>query len=144
MRFLDTNAVISNLVEKRSDHQLVSEALQRLVSAGHELCICAQVVYEFWVVATRSEDRNGLGFDTDEVAKQIDLLLTAYSLLPEPADMISRWRAICTANRVRGYKAHDARLAAVAMAFGVDRVFSNNTDDFKNWTGITVVSARDC
>jgi hypothetical protein len=42
-------------------------ALGQLGNEGHELRVVPQVLYEYWSVATRPAENNGLGFTTEIV-----------------------------------------------------------------------------
>jgi predicted nucleic acid-binding protein len=142
MRILvDTNAVLSAFQHTRADHQAVRQALERLVEGGWELCICSQIVYEFWAVATRPVAANGLGLEI--AAAELDRLLAAYLLLPDPPDMLVRWRAFCIANRVRGGRSHDARVAALMLAAGAERILTQNNEDFAGWADVHPIVAAD-
>ena len=140
---LDTNVLLSNFQSTREDHDTVREALRRLVTGGWELCICDTVIYEFWAVATRSAKANGLGLEPAAAAAELDQILAAYLLLPEPPDMLLRWRAFCLANQVRGNRCHDARIAALMSVAGVEDILTQNGNDFEGWIGIRPVAPTD-
>ena len=67
---LDTNVLL------RLDHvghphrQIAREAVERLLDEQHQPRILPQVLYEYWVVATRPAETNGLGFSIED-AEQI-------------------------------------------------------------------------
>ena len=58
---LDTNIVLRLNNRSDSQHNLVKEAVNVLIASSNECCLCAQVLIEFWVVATRPIQSNGLG-----------------------------------------------------------------------------------
>lgn len=136
---IDTNAIISNMQKSRGDHAAVGATLRELVLRAHEPCICAQIVHEFWVVATRPADGNGLGLEPQQAANEIDRLLAAFTLISEPADMLTRWRAFCVNNSVRGKRAHDARIATLMIASGVLSIVTNNVSDFQGWPDVRTI-----
>jgi predicted nucleic acid-binding protein len=67
---VDTNVLL------RLDHvghphrQIAQAAIERLIDDQHALRTVPQVLYEYWVVATRPVDANGLGFSVS-VTKQM-------------------------------------------------------------------------
>ena len=91
------------------------EALRRLIATGRP-CICAQVLIEFWAVATRPREVNGLGLTVDEAEKDLDDWGQSLELLPEPPDVAARWRALVRQYAVQGRQSHDTRLVAVMLA----------------------------
>ena len=68
MRYLvDTNVLLRWAHADSPDHSVCTETVDGLLKAGHEPCICAQVLIEFRAVATRPADVNGLGLTSSEV-----------------------------------------------------------------------------
>ena len=68
---LDTN-VLLRAVEPRHVHHVASaQAIDAMRKAGHELVIVPQVIYEFWSVATRPIENNGLGMSSGEAADEL-------------------------------------------------------------------------
>ena len=65
MRILvDTNVLLRMAQESHPNQAVAKEAVLRLHADGHDLCIVPQVIYEYWVVATRPIDQNGLEMTT--------------------------------------------------------------------------------
>jgi len=60
---VDTNVLLRLSDTGSDEHMLCNEAVPRLLQRGDLLHICAQVVIEYWVVATRPQTVNGLGFE---------------------------------------------------------------------------------
>jgi predicted nucleic acid-binding protein len=61
------------------------------------------------------------------------------TLLPDNEEVYSIWRALVTANQVRGVQVHDARLAAVMQAHGLTHILTLNQPDFLRYTKIEAV-----
>ncbi len=78
-------------------HAVCVEALNRLQDGTNELLICAQVLIEYWAVATRLRDVNGLGLSAAEAALDFDEFCRAFVLLPEPHYGFARHTAFPTA-----------------------------------------------
>jgi predicted nucleic acid-binding protein len=58
---VDTNVVVGFVARGQPRHAPATSAVNRLLADDHELFLVPQVCYEFWVVATRPQDDNGLG-----------------------------------------------------------------------------------
>lgn len=97
----------------------------------------AQTFIEYWVVATRPRDVNGLGLAPPEAEADLRDFEDTFALLAEPADMAIRWRALASEYGVRGRQAHDARLAALMRAYGIRHLLTLNSGDFRRYSWIT-------
>lgn len=144
MRVLvDTNILMRARDADDPRHQACVQALERVQSGANEVCICAQVMIEYWVVATRPREVNGLGLNPADVELDLRDFEQAFVLLPEPADIAVRWRALVNQHAVRGHQAHDARLVALMLAHNVTHLLTLNSADFACYTGITCLAPED-
>ncbi len=134
---LDTNVVLRNAITADAEHAEVVNALEHLIRRGHELCISMQVAAEFWVVATRDADKNGLGLTTAQAGRETRTILDTYTLIFDAQHVPSIWIDLCIRNAVRGRQAHDARLAALMLAQGITHIISLNKTDFVRYSEIT-------
>jgi len=58
---VDTNILTRTAQPGHSQHSLAFQAVDIVKARGEQVCLVAQVVYEFWAVATRPVGENGLG-----------------------------------------------------------------------------------
>ncbi|MDJ1185628.1 hypothetical protein PMH09_20810 [Roseofilum sp. BLCC_M143] len=72
---LDTNVVLRFCNVDDRQHDLATAAVGLLLKQGHECFLTAQVLIEFWVVATRPVTVNGLGWSPETTGHFIDELL---------------------------------------------------------------------
>lgn len=77
---LDTNIVLRFCNRSDLDHPLAVDAVTQLLNQGDECFLTAQVLIEFWVVATRPVEVNGLGWTTEQVHDIIQQLLLQFPL----------------------------------------------------------------
>src|ERR687898_3042662 len=87
-------------------------AVKALYRQGEELLCFPQNLLEFWNVATRPANANGLGFTPEQAARFVDRFQTLVRLLPETADIFPTWRKLVFEHRVSGIHVHDARIVA--------------------------------
>ncbi len=114
---LGDTSVLARLLERDSPKGRAAEqAVRTPRSLGGELAVCPQVLTEFWVVATRPLGVNGYGLKPSDADACIGDFLEAFVLLPDPSDLLERWREIVVKHAVRGKPAHDARLVAALRA----------------------------
>jgi predicted nucleic acid-binding protein len=140
---VDTNILLRVRDADDPRHAVCVKALNQLQDGTNELLICAQVLIEYWVVATRPRDVNGLGLCAAEAALDFDEFCRAFVLLPEPPDMANRWHELAHRYAVHGRGAHDTRLVALMMAHSVTDILTLNPADFARYTEITCLAPED-
>jgi predicted nucleic acid-binding protein len=109
----DTNILLRSLYPNHPHYSVAENALSALRLRNETLCIAAQNLIEFWAVATRSREDNGLGMTTSRAAGEIATLRRFFRLLPSTPDVLEAWQRIVTDLGICGKQAHDAHLAAV-------------------------------
>lgn len=140
---LDTNVVVRFCNPSDVQHQLASNSVSRLLVRSDECFLTTQVIIEFWVVATRSSQVNGLGWTVEQTRSIVDQLLDRFPLLEDSPQIFSNWLNLVTTNRVMGKRTHDARLIAVMIANGITQLLTFNPSDFAGVPGITVTHPQD-
>jgi predicted nucleic acid-binding protein len=121
-------------------HQQAIQAGDILKSRGETLAIVPQVLYEFWVVATRPPGENGLGLTTAEARSELARIKRLFLLLPETPAIRPVWEELVAAHDVKGRSAHDARIVASMNVHNVSHVLTFNGPDFARFPAITVLS----
>ena len=139
---LDTNILTRLSYRLDPEHPAVLSAAETLARQGHTLCLVPQTVYEFWTVATRPANVNGLALSTSEAQHEISTFLDMFEFYPDQPEIFSRWLELVTRYGVSGKPAHDARLAAAYLVHGCDTLLTLNTPDFKRF-GIHVLHPQD-
>jgi predicted nucleic acid-binding protein len=144
MRLLvDTNVVLRMADQGQAMHGDALEAIGWLDANGHECVIVPQVLYEYWVVATRPRENNGLGMTTANVDLAISQWITVFRLLLDERGVFTHWRELVAANEVKGKVAHDARLVAAMQRHSVTGLLTFNKTDFVRFSGIQVFTPAD-
>jgi predicted nucleic acid-binding protein len=105
---------------------------------GHELFITPQILIEFWAVATRPIDANGLGWSSALVQTEIERLRRLFSWLDDNDQVFSNWLQIVSGYNVQGKQVHDARLVAVMQTYQVTHLLTFNVDDFRRYQDINI------
>lgn len=110
---------------------------------GEELVIIPQVLVEFWTVATRPTNVNGLGMTTDESEKELENLQKFFRLLPENRRIFENWKVLIVKYKVSGKVTHDTRIVAAMIVHKIDNILTLNPNDFKRFTEIKAVRPQD-
>jgi predicted nucleic acid-binding protein len=140
---LDTNILLR---WSQPDHPLCSlaqSAVNRLFDRDETLYITPQNVMEFWNVATRPANVNGLGLTPAEVDTKVAQLEGIFEIAPDSPTVYPAWRKLVVAFQVSGVQVHDARLVAVMQVHGLSHLLTFDTTDFKRFSGITAVHPQD-
>jgi predicted nucleic acid-binding protein len=140
MRVLVDTNVLARIAHKNHPHTtLANAALQRLWSEGHELRVVPQVLYEYWSVATRPVEENGLGFSTDVVDADVSSLKRVFAVLRDERGILEPWQEIVRDGGVAGKQAHDARLVAAMQRHGLTHLLTFNASDFRRFAKIELL-----
>ena len=133
---LDTNIVGRMAEVGHAQHHVAVDAVAALVARGDVPCLVPQVLYEFWVVATRPVAANGLGLTAGQADAELSRLSGLYPLLADSQSLFPEWRRLVAAHSVLGKSAHDARLVAAMLVHGLTHLLTFNTGDFTRYQGI--------
>lgn len=137
---LDTNILARSIEPDHPRHDAASEAVDALMDRGESICVLAQSFYEFWVIATRPRQQNGLGLSAAEAQIKLDEFQKLFILKTDRAGIYAEWKRLIAQHVVMGRPAHDARLVAAMKVHGITHLLTFTVGDFKRFQGITIVS----
>jgi predicted nucleic acid-binding protein len=140
---LDTNIIVRFTDIDSVDYSIITEAIYQILSQGGRCFITAQVLIEFWVVATRPIAVNGLGWDVAKTEQAVQKLLDRFEYLEEVPSIFTHWLNLVTKYKITGKRTHDLRIEAVMLAHNVSHILTLNPKDFITINGITIVHPRD-
>ena len=136
---VDTNAILSLMIETHPRHEVMVSALQSLLLNDVEVTIVPQNLVEFWVVATRPLAQNGLGITPIEATSQLNRIKGNFALLSENELIYPVWESLVTEYSVSGKPSHDARLVAAMKVHGLTSILTFDKTGFSRFPGIKVV-----
>jgi predicted nucleic acid-binding protein len=139
MILVDTNVLLRMVQPIHSMHAQAMSVVAALRMRDEILCVVPQVLYEFWVVATRPVQPNGLGMTAAEADADLAKIIQRFRLIRDERAIFDPWRRLVTQHQVLGKNAHDARLIAAMQRHGITRIVSFNADDFKRFPGVTTI-----
>ncbi len=138
---LDANVLLRHTDATSAHHATARQSLAKLATSGARLCIVAQSLFEFWAVATRPLENNGLGLTSGVVEQHLAAFLSVLEYLPEKR-LFNEWRRLVVAYDVKGLPSHDARLVAAMKVHGIAHLLTFNGAHFRRFEageGITVL-----
>jgi predicted nucleic acid-binding protein len=123
MRVLvDTNVVVRGAQPNHPLWAQSTRAVSRLIRQGDAPFYCSQNIAEFWNVATRPADLNGLGLSHEEALREVSGIEMLLSLLPDVP-----------------VKVYDARLVAIMSVYSVENILTFNVADFKRYSNVAAL-----
>ena len=137
---VDTNVLLRFAVRNHPLHPTIRTAVRKLRAAGHRLRATPQNFIEFWNVATRPADRNGLGLTSGDADRFLHLVERLFPLLPDSPAVYPEWRRLVASFGVAGVQVHDARIVAAMIVHNVTHVLTFNTADFVRYAPINIVA----
>lgn len=140
---LDTNILLRIADTSSSQHPLALAAITNILSRGDKCVITAQVLIEFWVVATRPVEVNGLGWNSQLTDEKICQLISQFRLLEETQEIFTQWYQLVTTYNIKGKRTHDIRLLAVMIVHNIPCLLTFNPDDFISLLSITIIHPND-
>lgn len=116
-------------------------ALQTLDAQGNSLFLCAQVVMEYWAVATRpASARGGLGLLVAQVDADVQAFLNQFEWAADGDSLFEVWRDIVRNHAVSGRQVWDARIAALMQIHEIPVLLTYNVADFQRYTFLQAIS----
>ena len=137
---VDTNVLLRSIDVGHAAQAIAQDAMIALRNRGESLSVFPQNLIEFWAVATRPVANNGLGLNIDRAEAELSNLKYLFAFLPDTAEIFPEWERLVRYHQVIGKQAHDARIVAAMNVHKVTHLLTFNTDDFKRYDKITVVS----
>ena len=137
---LDTNILTRSAQPSHSLHHKAIPAVDALLLGNHTLCIVPQVVYEFWVVATRPLDQNGLDMTVSQAQADVAKIIQKFHLFRDERGVFDPWYQLVVQHQVIGKTAHDARLVAAMKRHDISHLLTFNQTDFTRFIDIAVLT----
>lgn len=141
---LDTN-VLLRLAERDDPlHPSVRVALKYLRDKDEHFCFFPQNVAEFWNVCTRpTTARGGFGLSVEETNRRVRLLHRLFEIYYEVPAAYRQWHDLVMGMQLKGIQVHDARIVALMLTHGIQRILTFNSDDFQRYAGIEALSPQE-
>lgn len=137
---VDTNILLRIAEPAHSMHAETLNALAVLKTNGDSVSIIPQNVIEFWNVATRPVEKNGLGFTHQQTQAEVERIERIFQLILDTPEIYAEWKRLVIAHAVQGKQVHDTRIVAAMNIHGITHLLTYNKNDFGRFAGIVIVS----
>ncbi|MGE0360605.1 MAG: type II toxin-antitoxin system VapC family toxin [Vicinamibacterales bacterium] len=127
---VDTNVLVYAHRREADEHATARRLLQTLAASPRPWAIAWPCVYEFFSVVTHPRIWRDSASTPDEAWLQLEAWFTAPTLrlLGETDGFAPILERFVRRSRVRGPVVHDARVAAICVAHGVESLVSRDRD----------------
>jgi uncharacterized protein len=127
---VDTNLLVYAHRREVREHQVAATTVRKLACGSELWAIPWPCIYEFFSVVTNPRIWKHAASTPAQAWSQIDAWCGSPSLalLAETEDFAAMLEPLLTRHRVRGPIVHDARIAAICLAHGVDALLSRDRD----------------
>ena len=139
---VDTNILLRSVEPLHPQYSIAVGAVARLLAQDTTVYFTLQNIAEFWNVATRPKDKNGLGLTIPAVVSEVEKIENLLILLPDTPAVYAQWKRIVLDHNVSGVQVHDARLVATMKAHGVTGLLTFDVGDFSRYSGIEVTHPK--
>lgn len=140
MRVLvDTNILLRSAQPHHPLSFQSTGAVSKLIRQQDAVFFCSQNIAEFWNVATRPAELNGLGLSQEEALQEVSNIERLLTLLPDVPAVYNVWKEIVREYKVQGVKVYDARLIASMMVYQVGSILTFDANDFKRYQHIIAI-----
>jgi predicted nucleic acid-binding protein len=133
MYLLDSNILLRLAQPGHPHHNEVRNCIRILLRKKEIVCIVPQVLFEFWVVATRPIANNGLGLSVENVKRKVEKAEFFFRLYLDTSQVYREWLRLVESYSVSGLKAHDARIVAAMKIHRLTNLVTFNINDFKRF-----------
>jgi predicted nucleic acid-binding protein len=139
MILIDTNVLLRAVQPNHAQCVAAKNSIKTARIRGYIPCIVPQIVYEYWVVATRAIAENGLGMTTAEAEVDVEQLTRQFRFFRDERAIFDRWRQLVAQYDVRGKTGHDTRLVAAMDRHGIKHLVTFNDQDFRRFWSISII-----
>jgi predicted nucleic acid-binding protein len=139
---IDTNVLLRSIQTDHPSYGDARRSVAALIDQGDQLSVVAQNLIEFWAVATRPRESNGLGLSIAETAAHVTSFQQTFKLFLDTPAIFPEWERLVQAHLVSGRQSHDARLVAAMLVHNASHLLTFNLADFKRYKEITVVDPK--
>lgn len=136
----DTNIFLRLAEPKHPMHAETKRAINALVAKGDNIRGVPQNVIEFWNVATRPADKNGLGYTLHQTRVEVERIESFFPLILDTPAIYAEWKRLVIAHAIEGKQVHDTRIVAAMNVHGITHILTYNKGHFVRFAGIIVVS----
>lgn len=131
---LDSNILVYAVQKTSQFHQQSQVFLRR---PGADYWVTSKNLVEFFVAVTKGDFPI---LDYDEALTAVEIYRKQYPILYPSLSTLLELETLLAKYPTKGFRVHDAEIAAIGLANGISTIATFNTDDFKYIGEITLLT----
>jgi predicted nucleic acid-binding protein len=140
--FIDTNVLVRAAITAAPSHAAARAALHRLRRQGVPRCLSRQIMREYLATLSRPQPYSQPPAPA-QLVRDVRYFERNFRIFEDSPDVTTQLLSVLQQIPVGGKQIHDANVVATMLAYGVQRLLTNNVDDFNCYSGlITLVPLR--
>jgi predicted nucleic acid-binding protein len=140
---LDSNILVRLSRRDDAQFQIATQSIEAIRRDGHSICLIPQSLRQFWVVATRPREANGLGLGLSEAKELRTSFQQLFPTISDTAEVHVHWLRLTEEPGALGKKAHDVGYVAAMLAHGIESILTFDEGDFTRFAHIIKVWTPD-
>jgi predicted nucleic acid-binding protein len=136
---IDTNVLVYAMDADAPQHVASRALLEAARNTPATLYVTSQILCEFYSIVTNAR-RVRKPRAPEEARLAISGLLAFVHVLPIPAGAVAGWMELLQRHPVTGGDVFDLQIVATMQANGIQRIYTFNTDDFRMFPELAVVT----
>jgi predicted nucleic acid-binding protein len=138
---LDANVLAYAVDEDAPQHAASRALLEAASDPLVTLYVTSQILCELYSVITNPRRVAVVSSSTEALSIISAMLaLPGLQVLPTPARVVAGWMRLLQRHPVTGANVFDLQIVATMQANGVDRIYTFNSDDFKMFPELVVLT----
>jgi predicted nucleic acid-binding protein len=135
----DANVLLSATDAARKDSNSALGLFRSVPAAGIHIAVCAQILREYLVVATRPENANGAGLSVEDALHNIRFFRSRALVAGEDTRVLDTLVELVRTHERTGKSIHDVNIAALMIVQEIPYIVTANTQDFRDFEGLTPI-----
>jgi toxin-antitoxin system PIN domain toxin len=137
---LDTNVLVYAADETSPFYNRSRDLMDRGLSGQTLLCVCPQVLIEFFAIITDSR-RVENPREPEEAVEEIEKYLLSKNILKiyPKEDTLQRTMILVKKYNLKRQRVFDAQLVATMLSNGIEQIYTFNQEDFSKFDEIEVL-----
>jgi predicted nucleic acid-binding protein len=136
--FIDTNVLVRAAVATAPSHAAARAALHRLRRQGVPRCLSRQIMREYLATLSRPQPYSQ-PLVSAELIRDVRYFERNFRVLEDSPDVTAQLLSLLQQVPVGGKQIHDANIVATMLVYGIQRLLTNNVDDFNRYSGLITI-----
>lgn len=136
--FIDTNVLVYATRSTAAEHAVARAALTRLETEGRDLWLSLQVLREYLAAVTRPQATSP-ALPMGTAIADVQRFRQVFHVAEDRTAILDRLLGLLGASFGAGRQVHDANIVATMVDYGIYRLLTFNSADFRRFAGVITI-----